>query len=76
MTEIFYNITDVEALKVLESDVQKGLSLSEAEKRLEKFGKNELTGKKGINPLLVLLGQFNNILVWILIGAALVSGFL
>ncbi|OGF50679.1 MAG: calcium-translocating P-type ATPase, SERCA-type [Candidatus Firestonebacteria bacterium RIFOXYA2_FULL_40_8] len=76
MTENFYNITDIEALKVLESDLQKGLTLSEAEKRLEKYGKNELTGKKGINPLTVLLGQFNNILVWILIGAALISGFL
>src|SRR3989339_610122 len=76
MNNKFYNITDTEALKLLESDLHKGLSFSEAAKRLEKYGKNELTGKKGINPLTVLLGQFNNILVWILIGAALVSGFL
>src|SRR3989339_1271085 len=76
MNNKFYNITDTEALKLLESDLQKGLGASEAVKRLEKYGLNQLTGKKGINPLTVLLGQFKDLLVWILIGAVLVSGFL
>ena len=76
MNEIFYDLTDREAIRVLESDLQKGLGGEEAKKRLIKNGLNQLKGKKGISPFVVFIGQFKDFLVWILIVAALVSGLL
>jgi len=57
-------------------DASKGLSLEEAESRLEKYGPNQLKEKKGINPLEIFIDQFRDFIVWVLAGAALVSGFL
>jgi len=50
-----------------------GLSTTEAAQRLEKYGKNELKKAKEISALKILLSQFNDFLIWILIGAAIVS---
>lgn len=63
-------------IKRLETDSSKGLSLQEAKLRLEKYGPNQLKEKKGPSPLSIFLGQFQDFIVWVLIGAALVSGFL
>ena len=49
-----------------------GLSVLEAEKRLAKFGRNELPKKKH-SLILLFLKQFNSILVYILFGALLLS---
>ncbi|MDP2921011.1 MAG: calcium-translocating P-type ATPase, SERCA-type [Candidatus Omnitrophota bacterium] len=57
-------------------DASKGLSLEEAESRLEKYGPNQLKEKKGINPLDIFIDQFKDFIIWVLAGAALVSGFL
>jgi len=62
--------------KALDIDVSKGLSLEESGSRLEKYGPNQLKEKKGINPLEIFIGQFRDFIVWVLAGAALVSGFL
>ncbi|MBM3133154.1 MAG: HAD-IC family P-type ATPase, partial [Chloroflexi bacterium] len=51
-----------------------GLSADEAASRLAEFGPNELKGKKKESPLRMLLAQFANFLVIILIIAAIVSG--
>lgn len=51
----------------------KGLSKSEAENRLKEFGRNELSAGKKVNPLKLFLSQFNDVLVIVLIIAALVS---
>lgn len=76
MDEAFYNRTVEDAVKVLESNLQNGLTEEEAEKRLIKHGLNQLQGKKGVSPFTVFLGQFKDFIIWILIGAALISGFL
>jgi len=57
-------------------NVEKGLSSSEAARRLAESGPNQLTEKKPVSPWSIFFGQFNNFIVWVLIGAALVSGFL
>lgn len=44
--------------------------------RLEKHGLNQLQEKKGRSLPGIFLGQFQSFIVWVLIGAALVSGFL
>jgi Ca2+-transporting ATPase len=53
-----------------------GLSAPEAARRLAANGPNELKEARPISPLQILFGQFQNLIVWILIGAGLVSGLL
>lgn len=57
----------------LATHIEKGLSSEEAEKRLKEHGYNELAEKPRPGFLKLLLGQFNNFLVIILIIAAVVS---
>ncbi|MDP2912391.1 MAG: calcium-transporting P-type ATPase, PMR1-type [Candidatus Omnitrophota bacterium] len=53
-----------------------GLSADEAALRLGKYGPNQLKEKKGRSPFSIFFEQFQDFIVWVLIGAALVSGFL
>ncbi len=62
-------------LKELKSSA-KGLSQPEAEERLKQFGLNEIKEAKKISPLEILINQFRSIVVWILIAATIISGFL
>jgi Ca2+-transporting ATPase len=55
------------------TDVQQGLTPSEVAQRLQQFGPNELRKGKTVSPLVLLAGQFSNLVIWVLIGAALVS---
>ncbi len=57
----------------LETDAQRGLSAEEAARRLAADGPNELQRGAGISPLAILAQQFRSLVVWLLIGAALVS---
>lgn len=72
----FYNITADEVVGILNSDPATGLSEAEAAKALAEAGPNQLQGKKGPGPLSIFLGQFKDFIIWVLIGAAFVSGFL
>lgn len=74
--EKFYNLTIEDAAGILNTSAVSGLGSGEAAARLLKFGQNQLQEKKGPGPLIIFFDQFKNIIVWILIGAALVSGFL
>jgi Ca2+-transporting ATPase len=60
----------------LNTDSDRGLSPHEAQKRLEKFGPNQLTETKRSSSLHLLLDQFSNSIVWILIAAAIIAGIL
>lgn len=50
-----------------------GLSAKEAKERLERFGKNEILLEKKISPLSIFIDQFRDFLIFILIGAAIIS---
>jgi Ca2+-transporting ATPase len=63
----------VEALAELKSDPERGLSLSEVQDRLGKFGPNELRQEEKISPLALFLGQFKNLLIIILLIAIVLS---
>ena len=52
---------------------KKGLSVEEAQRRLQEFGPNELIGKKGITPFQIFLGQFKDIFVIMLLVAIAIS---
>jgi magnesium-transporting ATPase (P-type) len=55
------------------TDVRWGLTLQEAAARLKQWGHNELRKDQAISPLAILAGQFRSLVIWVLIGAALVS---
>src|SRR5215831_13187046 len=60
----------------LNTDVHHGLTPIEAAQRLQQWGRNELRSGPAVTPLALLAGQFRSLVIWVLIGAALVSGAL
>ena len=62
-----------EVATLLESDAAKGLDIFEVAHRQKHFGPNRLALKKGQNPLVLFLLQFNQPLVYILLGATMVT---
>jgi Ca2+-transporting ATPase len=68
----------MDAKKVLEdlNTSDNGLSRTEAEKRLQKYGKNELKAKIRVPLWLLFLSQFRELLILILILGGLVSYFI
>lgn len=68
---------DVNAVaKTLATDLVNGLTTQEVTTRLSKYGTNQLQEKKGRGPWSMFFDQFKDFIIWVLIAAALVSGFL
>ena len=65
-----------QVLAALEVDPDSGLSSAEAARRLEELGENRLSEGRRTTLLERFLGQFRNVLIYILLLAALVSGIL
>lgn len=65
-----------EVAKILAVDLTNGISSPEAKARASKYGPNQLKEKKGRSPISIFFEQFQDFIIWVLIGAALVSGFL
>ena len=57
----------------LGSDPGRGLSVAEAASRLEREGRNEIRKAERDSPLTIFARQFKNVVIWVLIGAAVVS---
>lgn len=68
-----YRKSAKEVLKELDVTVKQGLTTGEVEERIEKYGRNELHAAQKINPFKLFIGQFNDVLVMVLIVAAFVS---
>jgi len=64
-----------EVLREIDVDVKSGLSSGEVLRRRKKFGLNVLSVRKGKSMFGVFLGQFNSLLIWVLIVAAVLSAF-
>ena len=64
-----------EIFKVLNTN-KEGLTEEEAEKRLQKYGYNEIKEEKKISPIKIFLEQFNSAVVFILIAALVISLFM
>lgn len=62
-----------QAEEILETDIQAGLSEKEAQERILKFGKNELTEKKKKSWIRIFLGELNNPMIFVLFGAIAVT---
>jgi len=54
----------------------RGLSTNEIEDRLKEYGLNELQSKKKVSPIKIFLSQFNDLIIWILMVATVISGFM
>ena len=74
MPEKWYHDTAVAVLRKVDS-TPVGLAADEAQSRLTKNGLNALRESQGISPWSIFLRQLQSLLVWILIAAGFVSGF-
>ncbi|KAI7886637.1 potassium/sodium efflux P-type ATPase [Lichtheimia hyalospora FSU 10163] len=69
-----YHTMDLETVaKLLKTDLEDGLSDQDVEGRREESGFNEMEGEGGVNPVKLLIKQFFNIMVVILLIAMVVS---
>ena len=69
----WHHLQQNEVATLLESDGAKGLDMFGVAHRQRHFGPNRLTLKKGKNPLVLFLLQFHQPLVYILLGAVVVT---
>ncbi|MFN2290938.1 MAG: cation-translocating P-type ATPase [Anaerolineae bacterium] len=71
--QIWHTMGAAEAATVLDSDFERGLTQAQVAQRQEQFGPNQLQERPGRTFWQMLLDQFNQFLVLILIAAAIVS---
>ncbi|HBS49751.1 MAG TPA: carbonate dehydratase [Rhodobacteraceae bacterium] len=69
----WHHLTSEETLDLLGSDLQSGLTRSDVEARLQEYGLNALSRRKGKGPLLRFLEQFHQALVYILLAAVIIK---
>ncbi len=70
---MFYDLSKEQVIEALSTDEKLGLSRAEAVTRLEKYGKNKLKQKKKKTNLERFIEQFRDVMILILIAAAIVS---
>lgn len=75
-TTAWHSLTSDEALSKLKSSQSEGLSKAEVEKRLKTYGENKLEEAPPISIWTMLWAQFNDFVIWLLIGASVISAFL
>ena len=68
--------TSDELETILQSNLDRGLTEWETQQRLAKHGPNELPEAPPVSALTLLIGQFTSVIIWVLIGAAVISGLL
>jgi P-type Ca2+ transporter type 2C len=65
-----------DVLKEFNTSADEGLSAAEAKKRLKKHGPNKLPGKKKKGWLLRFLEKFHNVLIYLLLAAAVITALM
>ena len=71
---VWHSLEVNKALDLLDSNADSGLTPQEVEQRLQKYGTNELEETGGRSAWEILLDQFKNIMLLMLIAVALISG--
>ena len=71
----WHTLTTDQAAQRLEASPESGLSPNHAASRLAHFGANELKEKRARSPWRMLLDQFSDFMIIVLIAAAIISGF-
>jgi Ca2+-transporting ATPase len=72
----WHSQTSDELETTLQSNLDRGLAEPEAQQRLAVYGPNELPEAPPVSALTLLLRQFTSVIIWVLIGAAVISGLL
>lgn len=68
-----YTLDTAEIIKLTQTDVNAGLSSDQAQERLDKYGKNIINSDNKVSALKILFHNINNIIVYLLMMAAIVS---
>ncbi|MBD2199753.1 MULTISPECIES: cation-translocating P-type ATPase [Calothrix] len=71
---VWHSLEVDKALDLLDSNADNGLTPQEVEQRLQKYGPNELEEQGGRSAWEILLDQFKNIMLLMLIAVAIISG--
>ena len=69
----WHAMSQAEVVSRLATDSQKGLSLSDASARLQKYGANRLPKGRKRGPYARFFAQFNNILIYVLLAAGFIK---
>jgi len=72
----FWKYSAEEIAAYFGTDLKRGLTSDQASQNLGKYGPNELETAPGRSPLSVFFDQFKSFLIWVLIGAAIISGLM
>jgi Ca2+-transporting ATPase len=72
----WHSVAVAETLERLESNANQGLSLEQVSARQDEFGPNEIKETGGRTALEILIDQFTNVMLLMLIAVAFVSGIL
>jgi P-type Ca2+ transporter type 2C len=72
----WYMLEGEQVLAATESNIGSGLSSEEARRRLRQYGPNELAEAPSRGPLRMLLAQFGDVMVIVLLAAAVIAAFL
>lgn len=72
----FWMMSTEEVASAFNSDLKNGLTSEQAAIYLEQHGFNQLQEAPARSPLAVFFDQFKSFLIWVLIVAAIISGFL
>lgn len=70
----WHSMEATDVIRELGTDPNYGLSAEEVNRRIEKYGYNELTREKQASPFALFFNQFKNVLIIILLVATLLSG--
>ncbi len=73
-TQAWWHIESEDIAASLETDMEQGLDPSKASQRLGDHGPNELRQAPPVSPWKLFFDQFKGFIIWVLIGAAVVSG--
>ncbi|MGB3208756.1 MAG: cation-transporting P-type ATPase, partial [Crinalium sp.] len=65
-----------QSIEALDSDRDRGLTAQQVQERIQRYGSNELEETGGRSTWQILLDQFTNIMLLMLIAVALISGVL
>ncbi|HGF1595705.1 TPA: cation-translocating P-type ATPase [Legionella pneumophila] len=73
MTQIWHERTSQDIAAGFKMDLSQGLTQIEAERRLMESGPNLLTKQKKTSPLIIFIRQLNSLVIWVLLGSAIIS---
>jgi len=72
----WWHLSVDQVAKDLKTDIEQGLSNDKVQERLKQYGLNQLPEQKRISLLFIFLSQFSSFIIWILIGALIITAFL